>query len=204
MAKQTNDFGSFKFLTGDVSFTDYGAKWVRKVGARRFHVIELVNWAETAGESAAQDNGKYNVSLSEIDLDSIPDESVASALESCGFTLATSTYGIRYVYSESAGDVIANGDAIDLALVECCHGYGCKAPLEEFNGNNWRKLMRAAISASRALDDSAAHVSAMARPVNAIGSTADEFMRGDISSAVLRGVAQGDVRAEILLKMGVK
>lgn len=43
----------------------------------------------------------------------------------------------------------------------------------------------------------------MERPVNKIGSTAAEYMTGDMRSAVLRGVANNDVAAEILLKMGV-
>ena len=41
----------------------------------------------------------------------------------------------------------------------------------------------------------------MAKPVNAIGSTAAEYMVGDINSAILRGVSEGDPKAELMLKI---
>jgi hypothetical protein len=43
----------------------------------------------------------------------------------------------------------------------------------------------------------------MDRPVNGIGSTAREFAVGDISSPILRGICEGDPRAELMAKMGM-
>ena len=54
----------FKFLTGDVNFLDFGAKWIsskRNNGDFDYWlVIELINWAEAVGEKEAP--ARYNLS----------------------------------------------------------------------------------------------------------------------------------------------
>ena len=163
----------FTFLTGDVNWPQYGGKFVRKVGTRRYHIMEVMNWRDACGREAPAET--YNVSLSEVDLDVIPENAIVSALRSWGWD--------RNGDTESGDHVILT----DLILVEVLHSCGSKAPLGEYNGNNLRKLMQSARAESAALDNRYAHKAAMAKPVNAIGSTADEFMRGDIVSAMSRG-----------------
>jgi hypothetical protein len=173
----TTDFGSFKWLTGDVNFTDYGGKWIRKVGSadsRRYHILSLENWVELVGEREASEVGAtYCVDLSEVDLDAIAlSGSLESALRSCGMTLD------QFGAVTCGGHTIADPQHAELALAEACHSYGCKAPLWDANGNNYRKLMREARAFSRSLDDSDRHSEAMERPVNAIGTSAADFMCG--------------------------
>jgi len=187
----SKNFGSFKFLTGDVNFADYGGKWCRKVGERRYHVIELLNWEETVGEREASEIGAtYNVSLSEIDLDQID---TSDALKSCGWYLDSD----GLLFSE-AGDQIADLETQDLAIVDACHGYGCKAPLSDESGNSYRALIANARKLSRSLDAPEKRAVALAKPVNALGSTALEYMRGDIDSAIDRGMSAGDPKALLM------
>jgi hypothetical protein len=183
--------GGFRFLTGDVNFTDYGGKWYREIpgtNSLRFHVIELLNWEEAIGRDA-EGGSTYNVDLSEVDLGALSEDTLRSAMDSYGAEMWEPGIGADHAKRQL------------LMLVECCHGYGCKAPLSSEDGNNWRTLMRDAVRESRALDDPKAHARAMAKPVNKIGSTAHEMMRNDFTSAMVRGVESGDPAATLLAKI---
>jgi hypothetical protein len=162
-----NDFGSFKFLTGDVNWLDYGGKWIRKVGARRYHVIELINWEDAVG-SDADALPTYHVDLSEIDLDEVdPTEALCSS----GWFLEIRD-GVAVVVNEHDRSEVGHGALTDTLLVEACHGYGARAPIWEQSSNNAREAMRAARRRSRELDKSEAHAEAMDRPINLIGTSA--------------------------------
>lgn len=170
------DFGSFKWLTGDCNFVDYGGKWIRRVGERRFHIIELMNWIEAVGErEAAEVGAKYCVDLSEVDLTAIDP---TKALKSCGYEQADS----GAIVQPCDGAEICDAAHADLCIAEACHGYGANAPLWGESGNNYLKLMRSARSFSRSLDDAAAHEDAMDRPVNKIGTSARNYMIGNLWS----------------------
>ncbi len=196
----SDSFGPFKFLTGDVSYTDYGGKWWKRMSGRRYHVIELLNWQEAVGErDAAEIGATYNVSLSEMDLDVIPAKEIASALRSCGWEIVAN----GDIENEHDGATVAakGADYYDLVIVEACHGYGLKAPLSDENGNSYHKLMREAVSYSHRLRTPREHRKAMRKPVNRIGSTAAEYMQGDITSALVRGVVAGDGTALLMAKI---
>lgn len=186
----------FRFLTGDADPQTYGGKWVRRVGETRYHVIELLNWGDATGEPGP-DGARYNLDLSEIDTSD--HEQASSALRSCGWMLSA----LGVIVDKHSGDVVADGGMVALCIVEAMHSYGAKAPLASEDGNNWRELFRAMVRESKALDDSEAHAVAMARPVNRIGSTAAEFARGDVQSAILRGLEAGDPTADLMARMGM-
>jgi len=171
---------TFSFLTGDVNYVDYGGKWIRQVSEYRYHVIELVNMVDACGSDATF---TYCVDLSEIDLEEVTDENIKSALSCVGLSL---NEAFRYG---------------PLALVEALHSYGCKAPMGDFCGNNWRKHMKEARALSRELDDPSAHAERMNRPVNRIGATAKEYMKGDMRSAVMRGLEEGRTDAQVMFKI---
>jgi len=165
----------FRFLTGDVNYTDYGGKWYRKVASTRYHVIELTNmWQDTKDKTCSQ----YHVSLSEVDIAS---SQLQEALDSCG-----PDEGFR---------------DNELAKVDSLATYGCKAPLGQWNGNNYKKLITEARNESRNLNDPEKYEAAMSRPVNAIGSTAREFAVCDFQSAIKRGVARDDANAKLMAKL---
>lgn len=173
--------------TGDVNALDYGGKWIRQVGSRAFQVVELINMEDACGDAS---QGRYSVDLSLIGLDVIPPETIASALRSCGF----STGGAEEPLS-------------DVAIAEACHGYGAKAPLDSWMGNNAHKMLREARKAANSYQRSAVLLaSALDRPVNQIGSTAREYMTGDLDSAVHRALggaagSEAKIAAGIIQKM---
>jgi hypothetical protein len=182
----TKDFGSFKWLTGDVNYTDHGGKWLRRVpGTRRYHVIELNRWDSLVGEREARlsELPTYNLTLREVDLDLLcaahetekSESSLASALRSCGWYLDPR----RGVVQEHDHDLVcALGGVLDSVLVEACHGYGAAAPLEDLGANNWRKCFDELRKLSVSLDDESKHDQAMDRPVNAVCTSAQDYMLG--------------------------
>lgn len=62
-------------------------------------------------------------------------------------------------------------------------------------------MLREARREARALLDEYALEAAMDRPVNAIGSTAREYMKGDLTSAMQRGCEAGDKTARLVAKI---
>jgi hypothetical protein len=166
-----------------------GGKYMRRVSLTRFHIIEWLDWVDAVGErEAAEVGAKYNVELTEVDLEAIPPKALDGALSCCDF--------------ESWGQDIGDPSDRAAAIAECCHDYGAKAPLWDSNGNNLRELIRAAKRESNELvTDDAAYHERMTRPVNALGSTALEYMQGDIHSAMRRGVENGNQDACLMAKI---
>jgi len=163
----------FVFLSGDINWKDHGGSWVRFRGARDAHVISL-----HPIDNHEETGMKYYVSLGGVHVPSADDEKIVA---------------------ECGGDV----DMSDFLRVDWLYRYGSYAPLGEFSGNNYKSLMKSARARSRELDNEIAEKEAMERPVNLIGSTALEYQRGDLSSAILRGLANASPEAELMAKMGM-
>ena len=83
------------------------------------------------------------------------------------------------------------------------HDYGgSTAPLGDWGGNNYRKLLRVARRESRKIqEDNSYYEEKMNSPVNAIGSTAREFQRGDFDSAIVRGLYKGDKKCWLMARI---
>ena len=180
--------GRFRMVSGDVNPLDYGATWGWQVpGTRRFHFARLLNWEDTAGKREAADLPTYNISLSEVDLESVSADQIRRATE--GVDLGDEPHWIPGTPASS-----------HMWGVACClHDYGSSAPLLDESGNNWRTLFRAA--AARSLEV-AADARALDRGTcNQIGSTPREMMRGDIASALGRGLRGGNPTADIIARM---
>ncbi len=173
---------NFKFLTGDVNYVDYGGKWYREVRKGCYHIIELTNMPDACGADAIY---TYCVDLAEVDVLATSQFQLDSALNSCGWD------GIHDL----------EGRQLELATAEILHGHGNKAPLGQWESNNYLDLMKDARALSRVLDDPAAHERQMNRPVNQIGSTAREFMQGDILAGMQRGVEANDATAKLMAKL---
>jgi len=174
----------FRFAMGDVNYLDYGGTWFRHLSGKRigethrYHFIRLINWSDACGSDAPSE--RYNVSLSEVNLDQLTAENIASALSNCG----------------NASETDSKWRAL------ACLEYGLHAPLLDQNGNNFASLYRQCASESTRVElDARYRHERLNRPVNALGSTASEFMRGDIYSALERGVKAGDKPALIIAKM---
>jgi len=182
----------FKFLTGDMNWADYGGKWYRELedhgygNLPTYHVIELFNWREDVDSTYSY---KYNVSLSEVTFIKIPLTVILSAKRSYGMELNKTERYYRCfekfpVFPGNWPKVLTDDK---LHLLDVLHGYGAKAPLWDDSGNNFKKLLSAAKQYSRELEeDPYEHHKAMQKPVNRMGSTAEEYMCGDIYSAMIR------------------
>jgi hypothetical protein len=182
----------FKFLTGDVNWEDYGGKWYRQTSPSTYLVMSIFCWEEETGELGPEES-THNVELSEVDLSD--EESLTEALRSSGWEIEDGKVVNSYDGSEVGGE---------LAMVEAMHGYGCKAPLGNWNGSDIKRLMTKAGKKAALLDDPEEYEDALNRPVNAIGSTAREFQRGEMVAPILRGISEGNQSADLMLKMYVK
>lgn len=169
-------------LCSDVSWEDYHGMWARKSKGGTWFVLVWTNMWDACGKEEGLD--QYSCEVKSLDLTELSAENVASALRSCGFKATD-----EGIVSDQ-GDVISNKPHImERILVETCiqHGYG--APLETFTGRVRPKNVRSKARryAEDCMRDDALHAEALARPVNAIGSTAAEYGRGDVDSALHRG-----------------
>jgi len=152
---------------------------------------------------------RYLAEAKLVDLGEIDDVQADQALYSCGF------YRTPEGIVSGSGDVVVAADDPRAALVlaEVCMSYGLYAPMgSEFVGSCAgdvnsrsgapREARRVARRMARAMLDGRERERKLSEPVNAIGSTAAEVMCGDIDSAILRGLANGDPRADLLARMG--
>lgn len=157
-----------------------GVYW-RRLEPERFHLIVWFDWHEHENEPPLH----YNVALVEVDLREAGDEAFKQVRS--------------YV-----------GEGVELErdnpwTADAFKSYGLAAPLLDNSGNNLHRLLAAAKRESKRLDDPEVLEEAMSRPVNRIGSTAREFMRGGINRGLLRTIQSGTVEGDILASAyGVK
>lgn len=162
---------------GDCDVLGYGGTFLRHVGERRFHAIRFDNMDEACG-SDNEGQPRYHGSLVEVDLDTADVQSAADS------------------WCEDASE------HEDIALAFMVTSYGEYAPLHDEASNNGNKLIRDLKRMSREIEgDSDRYETLMSRPVNALGSTAREFQRGDFQSAMDRGLRSGNEAAGIVAIM---
>ena len=139
----------------------------RQISLYRYHFISSFNWEDMTGEENTA--GRYHFELVEVDLPFIRLDTVRSAIESCG---------------DGEGDLFdrkEDQDAYHEYIAECCRSYGAYAPLEQFDGNNWNQLLAQAKKlSSHLLDDCGDHQNRMDRAVNRMGTSAWDFMTGNM------------------------
>lgn len=181
------------------------------LGGRAYAFACVIDVDDACGREN-EGNPRYLAECKVVDLSELSPDDIKSALRSYGMRLDEEE-GVVHDYS---GDIIAApGDpSFDLVLAELCQGYGCYAPAgSEYVGScsgpvKWRpgarrEARRVARRMARATRDEDKRADMMERPVNKIGSTAREYMTGDMNSAILRGIAAGDPDAEIMARMGM-
>lgn len=180
MRNNNPTINGFRFAMGDVNYLDYGATWMRHAGKQEYHFIALLNWEDSVGEREAKEIGeRYNLQLSIVDLAQIDEVQQKKALESCCQPGETRPEWIAYA----------------------CMEHGLKAPVRDVNTSNFRKTFAALAAESRAISrDKNARRRALSKRVNGLGSTAAEFMRGDLNKALVRGVIKGDPKALLMAK----
>ncbi|MHC4237559.1 MAG: hypothetical protein ACYSSM_04810 [Planctomycetota bacterium] len=185
MSKTTKQFGDsgvwrgWRVLCGDVNWEDYGGKWGFKDpnNSSVFYVIRHDNMLECMGERDVEESG-IDIHISQVcrvDLSEVPQSEIDSALESCG---------PDFDYWPEPVSVEDRNWAVAESLVD----YGASAPMGEYSDPSYPERARAA--ARRAVEEMIAdsdHTDRLLdRPVNAIGSTARDFGRGDIMAGLDR------------------
>jgi hypothetical protein len=177
------------FLTGDVNWEDYGAKWCRKDASGVWWVLDFSN-KEEWGDGARG----YYCEVKRLDLAEVVISEMHSALASCGWTIDPAGPAIVNDYD---GIVIASGlDDMEPVLVESLVSYGVSAPMGSEEGTHPTHVRAAARRlADELMADEKRAEAALAKPVNKIGSTARDFGRGD-SLAGLRRVSEKLLRGE--------
>jgi hypothetical protein len=160
-------------------YDDSTALYVRQVTTRRFHYIEVIDMDDACGR-ANEGHSRYAGSLSEVNLNQVSPEQLREAREARGWDAMPDT---------------------DEASAEACNSHGNKAPLHEVSTGSRDKAFRACRKESYRLDDDTLYAEALDRPVNALGSTAREYARGDFDSALARGLLANNPNACIMAKM---
>lgn len=200
-----------------------------KYGRNAWLFIEIIDMDSACGRDN-EGRPTFAASISLVDLDVISLRQIWEALESSGWDGFEWSGGDRYDRIEprpkveyvtyADGSRTWNRDAFEawearrdayratlplpepLMIAETCKQYGHYAPLWDDQGNGRIVLRRLARRAARELaSDAGSMESAMERPVNKIGSTAREFMQGDIFSAMQRGAESGDPESRLMAKM---
>jgi hypothetical protein len=183
------------FLTGDVNWEDYGAKWCRKDASGVWWVLDFSNKEEWGNGARG-----YYCEVKRLDLAEVHPTEIKSALRSCGWRIDPSRPAIVNEYdghNVHGNYVIAEGlDNMEPVLVECLVGYGVSAPMGSEEGTHPTHVRAAARRlADELMADEKRAEAALAKPVNKIGSTARDFGRGD-SLAGLRRVSEKLLRGE--------
>lgn len=168
-------------LSGDVSWEDYGGKWCRKDPSHdgRYYVLDFINMDEACG-SDNEGHDTYLCEVKIVELNELSAETLKSAMECCGLDF-------------DDWNSPPTQEQRELAYVDCCVGYGCAAPVHTEGGSSYPLRVRAAARryAEELMADAEAAEHALDQPVNRIGSTAREYGRGDLDSAMDR------IRAEL-------
>jgi len=186
----------FEFLTGDVNWEDYGGKWFRRLSPQRFQVVEILCWEEATGEE--HPDGSHWVGLYEVDTSL--EDLYKNVLESCGLEIDKS----GDIISSHDGEVIVENsedERWNIVMCEMMVGYGAKAQVAQWCGDDYNELFAKAAEEAKSLEDEEVFEERMNSPANAIGSTMREAMQGDFQSAMIRGLARGDDNARIMTIM---
>jgi hypothetical protein len=120
-------------------------------------VITVMNWHEATGERG---DPEWNITLRAVSPESVTDEAKTSALESSGIDL-----------SEAPND-----EERTLWLIEALTDYGTTAPIADFYSDDANVAVLAARQEAVLVQSLLGFY--MDRPVNKIGSTGWQFIRG--------------------------
>lgn len=168
-------------LACDVNWEDYGGMWAKEDKAKpgTWIVLRFTNLYDAMGERDCKRDGipQFECDVKLVDLKDI-EAKIAEALRSCGYVRKDE----NTIVNEHDGSPVVSGPDATLCIVEACVGYGLGAPLESFTSEHRPVNLRARArkyaeemirpAGSTSLRDR------LARPVNAIGTSARDYGRG--------------------------
>jgi hypothetical protein len=142
--------------------------WGKKTRDGAWFVVQFRNMTAACGERTATEMGfTYSADVKRLCFTDLAHDQIVSAVS-------------------GLGDVATMPES---CLVEACIDYGLGAPLTTFTGKAHPLRIRAEARryAEACIADKRLLAARLARPVNAIGTTADEYGRSDFLSALNRG-----------------
>lgn len=200
MSKNYTEMKGWKYMFGSNHWTGEDAMWVKRLPAKkinrnyyrfsRWMVLRFTDLLDAGGKSFK--DTPYECEVRYVDFDDVPKQMIDSALMSNGWVLknkGTEEDEEFIVVDEHSGDLIAeSNETVQYVILESLIGYGGGAPLYTATGKRYLNVRaEARREAMMFIRDKGAFEAAMDRPVNDIGSTAREYGRGDIDSALHRG-----------------
>lgn len=202
MVKDYTEMKEWQYISGPGWWTGEDAIWVRKAKDGAWWVLRFTDLLDAGGEDFK--DTPYECEVKRIDFDELPVADRDSTLKSCGYCFKDGTtpggYLGRALVHEHNGDIVAEGDAVDHCIIECCVQYGLGAPLHTETGKRWLNVRARARKEAELMMRSASKLEkALDRPVNALGTTAREYGNGDVNSVLHRGPA--DTTKQIMRKM---
>jgi hypothetical protein len=175
----------FKFLTGDINWLKYGAKLVsQKQNNGEFDfwfVIEFINMDEACGRDN-QCQPRYTAALLVVSPSEAGRDNLANAFECCGLPEDPN---------------LRDNPLVQVEYLSYC---GVYAQTWTKSSNNAHQLIREA-KREATIQAGCMFGFAMDRPVNRIGTTGWEALRGDLNSALNRVITTGSTEGQILAKM---
>lgn len=174
-------------LCSDVSWADYHGLWAKKAKDGSWYVLKWTNMYDACGENDCKRDGvdQYMCDVLLLALHELTHGQKEKACDSAG---------LIYLLAEGGYQIEDNGQIIvdkfkERALVECCIAYGFGAPLYTETGHCRPLNVRAKARrfAEECMRDEVKRAQLLNRSVNAVGSTAAEYGRGDVMSAQDRG-----------------
>jgi hypothetical protein len=159
-------------LCADVNWQAYGGTWAKKQRgqSRVWWVLAFTNYDDCCSDHEVESMGfRYGCEVKRLDLAKIPGTEIRHALDCVGMSLDTALLN-------------------ECELVWACVSYGLGAPMHFAKSMRRAERVRAEArrEAERMMHDDAACAAALSRPVNAIGSTAEECGCGDFNAALNR------------------
>jgi hypothetical protein len=158
----------FKFLTGDINWQQYGAKFISQKFNNGefdyFFVIEVMNWEDILGEREAKEIGKkYNIYLFVVAPSQVSEKEIDAAKSCCG--------------CEDRKDLSVE------CLVEVLHSYGIYVVIFQIDTNNIKKGMKAAKEKAYTCEAFTFGFD-LDKPVNGIGTTGWDALKGNITAGL--------------------
>jgi hypothetical protein len=174
-----------KRLNWTVLMDDTNYLCAAKMPSGAFVFVEVTDMDDACGRDN-EEKPPFVMEVSLVDLSVIDEETLRSALDSCGW--------------EGMED--EDGNLSDLVRAEACFQHGNKAPMHSADGGAFKGLIAEGKREATLLANSDRELAKrMGRTVNRMGSTAAEYMRGDLMPGMVRGVEKGDIGARIMARL---
>lgn len=128
-------------LHADINWEDHGGLWCKRDRSfkRAYHVLRF-ECTDSWGDDDLTKPGKYESSTGWIDLDDVKEETIRSALASCGWERDPD----GGVWCPHSGDLVAPIEKTDLVILDALCGWGAIDWTHDYGNAPWKLRAQAA------------------------------------------------------------